>query len=86
MKTLNALHNPDMVAGGFDGKGTKDSNGKEILLDLGDASVNKSIGSQWKNHRARSDSRVALMDAEANKALAELGPNTQMNVDLHRCK
>jgi hypothetical protein len=37
MKTLNALHNPDMIAGG-----------KDITIDFGDAGVNKSIGSQWK--------------------------------------
>jgi hypothetical protein len=41
MKTLNALHNPDMIAGGNDYN--------DELLDLGDASVNQSIGSQWKN-------------------------------------
>lgn len=83
MKTLNALHNPDMVAGGFDGK---DAKGKKILLDLGDASVNKSIGSQWKSKGTEKSSRVALMDIEAEKALADSGPNTKMNVDLHRCK
>lgn len=38
MKTLNALHNPDMIAGG-----------KDITTDFGDAGVNKSIGSQWKS-------------------------------------
>jgi len=38
MKTLNALHNPDMFAGGYD-----------VITDFGDGSVNKSIGSQWKS-------------------------------------
>ena len=38
MKTLNALHNPDMFAGG-----------KDLTTDWGDAGVNKSIGSQWKS-------------------------------------
>lgn len=37
MKTLNALHNPDMIAGG-----------KDVITSFGDAGVNKSIGSQWK--------------------------------------
>lgn len=42
MKTLNALHNPDMIAGGND-----------VVFDLGDASVNQSIGSQWKTKGGR---------------------------------
>ncbi|QDO86669.1 hypothetical protein FM037_13910 [Shewanella psychropiezotolerans] len=83
MKTLNALHNPDMIAGGFD---AKDAKGNGIALDLGDASVNQSIGSQWKTKGGETSSRVGLMDVEAHKALAEHGPNTKMNVDLHRCK
>ncbi|ACA86617.1 hypothetical protein Swoo_2338 [Shewanella woodyi ATCC 51908] len=75
MKTLNALHNPDMIAGG-----------KDEVFDLGNSSVNQSIGSQWKSKGTEKSSRVALMDIEAEKALAESGPNTKMNVDLHRCK
>lgn len=59
---------------------------------LGDASVNKSIGSQWKNKgkdefdNKLSASRVEVMDAQAKKTLEELGPDAKMNVDLHRCK
>ena len=83
MKTLNALHNPDMYAGGFDGV---DPQGGKVELDIGDASVNKSIGSQWNKKGDEAASRVGLMDVEAQKALAEYGPNTKMNVDLHRCK
>ncbi|MCU8059131.1 MULTISPECIES: polymorphic toxin type 15 domain-containing protein, partial [unclassified Shewanella] len=75
MKTLNALHNPDMIAGG-----------KDIVFDLGDASVNQSIGSQWKTKGGDTLGRVDLMDIEAKKVLDELGPDTLMNVDLHRCK
>ncbi|MCS6258324.1 hypothetical protein G3479_03445 [Shewanella baltica] len=81
MKTLNALHNPDMIAGG-----------KDIVFDLGDASVNQSIGSQWKNKGVNELgekmplTRVELMDIEAQKALDEFGPDTLMDVDLHRCK
>lgn len=36
MKTLAALHNPDMVAGG-----------KDVIADFGDENVNKRIGAQW---------------------------------------
>ncbi|WP_394392901.1 polymorphic toxin type 15 domain-containing protein [Shewanella woodyi] len=75
MKTLNALHNPDMIAGG-----------KDEVFDLGNSSVNQSIGSQWKSKGDKASSRVVLMDIEAEKALAESGPDTKMNVDLHRCK
>jgi hypothetical protein len=82
MKTLNALHNPDMIAGGID-----------EVFDLGDASVNKSIGSNWKNKGFDQNtgdkytlSRVEIMDNQAEKALQELGPDAKMNVDLHRCK
>ncbi|MDP5143333.1 polymorphic toxin type 15 domain-containing protein [Rheinheimera baltica] len=80
MKTLNALHNPDMIAGGYD-----------TVVDLGDSSVNQSIGSQWKNTgvdelgKKPPLSRVALMDTQAEKALKELGPDAKMNVNLHRC-
>ena len=38
MKTLAALHNPDMIAGG-----------KDVVTSMGDKGVNSSIGSQWKN-------------------------------------
>ncbi|MBH0059378.1 hypothetical protein I6F65_20770 [Pseudoalteromonas sp. SWXJZ94C] len=81
MKTLNALHNPDMIAGGND-----------IVEVLGDAGVNKSIGSQWKNKginalgEKEKLSRVLAMDVQANNALKDMGPNTYMNVNLHRCK
>ena len=58
MKTLNALHNPDLIAGGYD-----------KVVDLGDASVNKSIGSQWNTKGDSNLSRVSIMDKEAQKAL-----------------
>ena len=81
MKTLNALHNPDMIAGGND-----------LVEVLGDASVNKSIGSQWKNKginalgEKEKFSRVKSMDVQAENALNTMGPDTNMNVSLHRCK
>lgn len=83
MKTLNALHNQDWLAGGFDGK---DANNNKILLDIGDASVNESFDSQWKTKGDEIFNRVVLMDIETEKALADHGPNTQINIDLHRCK
>jgi hypothetical protein len=49
MKTLNALHNPDLVAGG-----------KDVIFGFGDASVNKSIGAQWNlNSRLQELDRAA---------------------------
>ncbi|MBE0375686.1 polymorphic toxin type 15 domain-containing protein [Pseudoalteromonas maricaloris] len=81
MKTLNALHNPDMIAGGLD-----------EVVDLGDASVNQSIGARW-NKKGFDDSgkkttlsRVELMDNEAEKALKALGPDAKLNMNLYRCK
>lgn len=38
MKTLAALHNPDLFAGG-----------KDFISDFGDRSVNASIGAQWRH-------------------------------------
>ncbi|WP_335922977.1 polymorphic toxin type 15 domain-containing protein [Shewanella chilikensis] len=74
MKTLNALHSPDLYAGG-----------KDEISGFGDASVNQSIGSQWKSKGDADLTRVQLMDREAQKALAQLGPNAHMNIKLHRC-
>ena len=44
MKTLAALHNPDMVAGG-----------KDTISDFGDRNVNSRIGAQWKKRLAAID-------------------------------
>ena len=38
LKTLAALHNPDMVA-----------SGKDIITGFGDRGINSSIGAQWKD-------------------------------------
>nr|WP_248298607.1 polymorphic toxin type 15 domain-containing protein [Pseudoalteromonas sp. JC3] len=81
MKTLHALHNPDMVAGGVD-----------EVVELGDAGVNQSIGAQWNNNGIDDSgmkttlSRVEIMDVEAKKALSTLGPDAKLNMNLHRCK
>ena len=77
MKTLNALHNPDMIAGGSD----------DNVHDLGDAIVNQSIGSQWKckgvgeGGDKMKGSRVENMDLEAEKALKEFGPKAKINLN-----
>lgn len=73
MKSLAALHDPDMIAGGHDKIATNKSTG------MGNTNVNSSIGSQWK-------SRVSGMDEAAEKALEKYGPNAKMNVTLTRCK
>ncbi|MYN70409.1 hypothetical protein GLP18_09365 [Streptococcus suis] len=39
MKTQHALHDPDQIAGGFANK----------VTGVGDANINKAIGSQWKS-------------------------------------
>ncbi|KWC84734.1 hypothetical protein WL57_18675 [Burkholderia cepacia] len=44
MKTLAALHNPDMIAGG-----------KDVVTMMGDRGVNSSIGSQRKDRVAELD-------------------------------
>ncbi|WP_448565358.1 contractile injection system protein, VgrG/Pvc8 family [Thalassotalea ganghwensis] len=70
LEELAALHDPDMIAGGDD-----------KINRLGNTNVNSSLGSQWSKA-----GRVASMDEAAEKALAEFGPNAQMNVELTRCK
>ena len=70
LKELAALHDPDMIAGGDD-----------TIKRLGNKNVNSSLGSQWAK-----DGRVGGMDNAAKEALAEFGPDAQMNVELTRCK
>lgn len=74
MKDLNALHDPDMIAGG-----------KDKINRLGRADVNKSIGGQWSN-KVEANSRVAQMDKAAKEAQKSQGRQTKMNVELNRCK
>ena len=68
MENLAALHEPDMIAGG-----------KDIISDIGDRSVNSSIGSQWKN-------RVRFIDDAISDISQIDGENTKMNVKLENCK
>jgi hypothetical protein len=44
MKTLAALHNPDLIAGG-----------KDVIGDFGDKRVNSSIGAQWRARAGKLD-------------------------------
>ena len=72
MSKLAALHEPDMVAGGWthpDPKG------------MGRADVNSSIGSSWNQ-----DGRVASMDASADDAIKKGRVNEKMNVKLEPCR
>ena len=71
MKGLDALHTPDMVAGGFN---------SPTPAGMGNASANRSIGGQWPQN-----ARVAGLDAAAREAAGELGENALMNVRLTRC-
>ena len=71
MKGLDALHTPDMVAGGYH---------SPAPTGMGNASANRSIGSQWPQN-----TRVAGLDAAAREAVGELGETAAMNVKLTRC-
>jgi len=53
--------------------------GKDIISDIGDRSVNSSIGSQWKN-------RVWFIDDAISDISQIYGENTKMNVKLKNCK
>ncbi|MEO6276768.1 DUF6861 domain-containing protein [Roseateles sp.] len=76
MKTLAALHNPDMIAGG-----------KDLVTELGDKGVNSSIGSQWKNGVDEfGRNRVEALDDVAKKVPESARGTTKMNASLKRCQ
>jgi hypothetical protein len=52
MRTLAALHNPDLFAGG-----------KDVIADFGDRAVNSSIGVQWRGRIGNLDEAVMNTDA-----------------------
>jgi hypothetical protein len=52
MRTLAALHNPDLFAGG-----------KDVIADFGDRSVNSSIGVQWRGRIDTLDEAIMNSDA-----------------------
>jgi hypothetical protein len=70
MKTLAALHNPDMVAGG-----------KDAIADFGDRNVNARIGAQWN-----AKNRIADLDDAAKGIAPVERSSLKMNAKLERCK
>lgn len=72
----NALHNPDMVAGGMDSIGL---GGVLSDADFGFGDTNQHIGSQWRGDRVKS------MDAEACRRQQAGQGNEKMNVELRAC-
>jgi hypothetical protein len=70
MKTLAALHNPDMVAAG-----------KDEIRDFGNRSINSRIGAQWKKGQ-----RLTELDLAANNVPESMRGSTKMNTKLERCK
>lgn len=76
MKTLAALHNPDLYVAG-----------KDVITDFGDRNVNSSIGSQWKvESRKEPLSRAAELDDAARRIPPAERGSVNMNAKLERCK
>jgi len=69
---LAALHEPDMVAGGWLQPSTD---------RMGRADVNKAIGGSWNQA-----GRVSTMDAAAEDAIRSGGADAKMNVKLEVCR
>ena len=72
MDKLAALHDPDMVAGGWTDPQPK---------GLGRRDVNSSIGASWNQN-----DRIAGMDREAEKAIDSGRGEQKMNVKLEPCR
>jgi Novel toxin 15 len=72
MSKLAALHEPDMVAGGWM---------KPTPEGLGRSDVNSSIGSSWNQ-----DGRVKGMDQHAQQGIDSGNGNAKMNVKLEPCR
>jgi filamentous hemagglutinin len=72
MEKLAALHEPDMVAGGW---------AHPNPTGMGRADVNSSIGGSWNQN-----DRVAGMDREANRAIGNGRGDQKMNVKLEPCR
>ncbi|EED40153.1 paar motif family protein [Stenotrophomonas sp. SKA14] len=75
MKALNALHNPDLVAGGQD-----------KIADFGDAEVNHTIGRQWSHASKDQATRIQDLDAAARQVPVGERRTTKMNGGLERCR
>lgn len=72
MSGLSALHNPDMVAGGW---------GTSPPTSLGRADVNSSIGASWNQ-----EGRLAALDKAADDAIRSGNGDQKMNVKLEPCR
>ncbi|MES2743491.1 MAG: polymorphic toxin type 15 domain-containing protein [Pseudomonadota bacterium] len=70
MKTLAALHNPDMVAAG-----------KDVISDFGDRNINSRIGAQWNKGK-----RLLELDRAASDIPESICGSTKMKAKLERCK
>lgn len=70
MKKSAALHEPDMLAGGYN---------DPTPSCIGDRSVNSSIGTQWKKYTEE-------MDKYAKKAISENKANALLNFKFELCK
>ncbi|NUT63553.1 polymorphic toxin type 15 domain-containing protein [Herbaspirillum sp. C9C3] len=86
MEKLAALHEPDMVAGGWM---------KHKTTSIGRADVNKSIGASWnqaytppgsRSSGQKPLTRVQEMDREAQHAIDNGRGNQKMNVKLEPCR
>ncbi|EPX58166.1 hypothetical protein D187_004203 [Cystobacter fuscus DSM 2262] len=72
MSTLDALHEPDMVTGGWS---------KSKPEGMGDASVNSAIGASWNQK-----DRLSTIDAQAKQASDAKQGHAKMNVKLEVCR
>lgn len=75
MKVLNALHNPDLIAGG-----------KDRIDDFGDGEVNQTIGRQWNRAMKDQATRVEELDEAARRVPVGERRSTRMNGGLERCR
>lgn len=75
MKSLHALHNPDLVAGG-----------KDAIADFGDGEVNSTIGRQWNSARNGGLSRVQELDDAAKSIPPSARSTHKMNGTMERCR
>ncbi|MEX9871593.1 polymorphic toxin type 15 domain-containing protein [Providencia huaxiensis] len=86
MKNMAALHEPDMVAGGW-----HDPNPS----GLGNARVNSAIGGSWPGKvkslddatgKILKESRITSMEKAANDAIKNGQGNAKMNIELEVCR
>ncbi|OYO02907.1 hypothetical protein CGZ96_01750 [Enemella evansiae] len=68
-RNVDALHNPDMVAGGAD-----------QIHAFGDSGVNRSLGSGWQNNMGEMD--VLERQLREDLAAGRFRPGDRMNVRL----